>query len=79
MDHAIVGDFGSRLRAHDIRNVYAGENIGRNFRTAEKMFNWWIRSSVHEANIANPRVTRLGFAVVVSTSGRPCWAMAVAS
>lgn len=80
MDHNILGDFGARLRANRVLNVYAGENIGRNIRTADKMFEWWIHSPVHERNIANPRVTRLGFAVVYSPrSGKPYWAMAVAS
>lgn len=79
MDHNILGDFGSRMKANGVLNVYGGENIGRNIRTADKMFDWWIHSPVHEANIANPRVTRLGFAVVYSSTGHPYWAMAVAS
>ena len=80
MDHNIVGDFGTRLKANRVLNVYAGENIGRNIRTADKMFDWWIHSPIHERNIANPRVTRLGFAVVYSPkSGKPYYAMAVAS
>lgn len=80
MDHNIVGDFGARLKANRVLNVYAGENIGRNIRTADKMFDWWVHSPVHERNIANPRVTRLGFAVVYSPkSGKPYYAMAVAS
>lgn len=80
MDHNIIADFGSRLKMNHITNVYAGENIGRNIRTADRMFDWWVHSPVHEANIANPRVTRLGFAVVYSAkSGKPYYAMAVAS
>lgn len=80
MDHNIVGDFGTRLKANRVLNVYAGENIGRNIRTADKMFDWWIHSPVHERNMVNPRVTRLGFAVVYSPkSGKPYWAMALAS
>ena len=80
MDHNILGDFGSRLKANRVLNVYAGENIGRNIRTADKMFDWWVHSPVHERNMANPRVTRLGFAVAYSPkSGKPYWAMALAS
>jgi uncharacterized protein YkwD len=79
MDHNIIADFGSRLKMNHVTNVYAGENIGRNIRTADRMFDWWVHSPVHEANIANPRVTRLGFAVAYSKTGRPYWAMAVAS
>ncbi len=80
MDHNIAGDFGGRLRAHKVLNVYAGENIGRNIRSAEKMFDWWANSPVHERNMTNPRMTRLGFAVAYSpTSGKPYWAMALAS
>ncbi|MFT3810975.1 MAG: CAP domain-containing protein [Micropepsaceae bacterium] len=80
MDHNVVGDFGHRLIANKVVNVYAGENIGRNIRTAEKMFDWWVHSPVHESNMSNPRMTRLGFAVVYSAkSGKPYWAMALAS
>lgn len=80
MDHNVVGDFGHRLIANKVVNVYAGENIGRNIRTAEKMFNWWVNSPVHERNMSNPRMTRLGFALVYSPkSGKPYWAMALAS
>ncbi len=80
MDHNVVGDFGHRLIANKVLNVYAGENIGRNIRTAEKMFDWWVHSPVHERNMSNPRMTRLGFAVVYSpSSGKPYWAMALAS
>lgn len=80
MDHNVVGDFGHRLLANKVVNVYAGENIGRNIRTAEKMFDWWVHSPVHERNMSNPRMTRLGFAVVYSpVSGKPYWAMALAS
>jgi len=80
MDHNVVGDFGHRLIANRVVNVYAGENIGRNIRTAEKMFDWWIHSPVHERNMSNPRMTRLGFALVYSpASGKPYWAMALAS
>lgn len=80
MDHNILGTFGQRLKANHVLNVYAGENIGRNIRSADRMFDWWIHSPQHEQNIANPRVTRLGFAVVYSAkSGKPYYAMAVAS
>ena len=80
MDHNVVGDFGHRLIANKVLNVYAGENIGRNIRTAEKMFDWWVHSPVHERNMSNPRMTRLGFALVYSpASGKPYWAMALAS
>lgn len=80
MDHNVVGDFGHRLIANKVLNVYAGENIGRNIRTPEKMFDWWVHSPVHERNMSNPRMTRLGFAVVYSPkSGKPYWAMALAS
>lgn len=80
MDHNVIGDFGHRLIANKVLNVYAGENIGRNIRTPEKMFDWWVHSPVHERNMSNPHMTRLGFAVVYSpTSGKPYWAMALAS
>ena len=79
MDHNILGDFGKRLKSNRVLNVYAGENIGRNIRTADKMFAWWLNSPVHERNMANPKVTRLGFAVAYSKTGHPYWAMALAS
>ncbi len=79
MDHNVIGDFGSRLKAHRVLNVHAGENIGRNLKTAAAMFEWWTNSPVHFAIMTNPKVTRLGFAVVHSATSKPYWAMALAS
>jgi uncharacterized protein YkwD len=80
MEHDISGDFAARLVRNNVLNVYAGENIGRNIRTAEKMFDWWVHSPIHEHNITNPNVTRLGFAVAYSpATGKPYWSMALAS
>lgn len=79
MDHNIRGDYGARLKANKVLNVYGGENIGRNLKTPEKMFEWWAASPTHIATMSNPKVTRLGFAVAYTPNGRPYWAMALAS
>lgn len=79
MDHNVRGDFAARLKANNVLNVYGGENIGRNLKTPDKMFDWWAGSPVHIQTMSNPKVTRLGFAVAYSKGGRPYWAMALAS
>lgn len=43
---------------------YAGENLARGFIDANSVFNAWMRSKTHRANILNPNYSDMGIAVV---------------
>ena len=42
---------------------YAGENLAKNFRTADAVTTAWMASSEHQANILNKQYSQVGFAV----------------
>lgn len=42
----------------------AGENLARDFDTAQPVLDAWMNSPTHRANILNPRYTEIGIAVV---------------
>ncbi|MDP1629757.1 MAG: CAP domain-containing protein, partial [bacterium] len=44
--------------------VYAGENLARGFIDANSVFNAWMKSAGHRANILNSRYTEIGVAVL---------------
>jgi len=46
---------------------YAGENLAKNFRSADAVTAAWIASPEHEANIVGEHYTQAGFAVVDGT------------
>ncbi len=48
-----------RIRRFGYRYRYCGENIGYN-RTPQRMFNAWMRSSGHRANILNRKYREVG-------------------
>ncbi len=51
---------------------YAGENLARNFSTADAATVAWMASSEHRANILDTHYTQVGFAVVDGTiDGKP--------
>jgi hypothetical protein len=51
--------------------VYAGENLARGFIDANSVFNAWMKSSSHRANILNPYYSEIGVAVLSGNmSGR---------
>jgi uncharacterized protein YkwD len=43
---------------------YAGENLAKNFRTADAVTTAWMSSSEHKANILSTRYSQVGFAAV---------------
>lgn len=48
---------------------YAGENLAIGFFESEEVFNAWLNSPTHRANIVNPNYTEVGTAVVKGFSG----------
>jgi uncharacterized protein YkwD len=50
-----------------------GENIAYGQRTADEVFQAWMSSSGHRANILNPAFRDLGVGLAYNGSGRPYW------
>ena len=50
-----------------------GENIAYGQRTADEVFQAWMNSSGHRANILNPAFRDLGVGLAYNGSGRPYW------
>lgn len=51
---------------------FAGENLAKNFRTADAVTTAWMGSSEHQANILNAQYSQVGFAVAEGTlEGKP--------
>lgn len=48
---------------------YAGENLARGFVDANSVFNAWMRSKTHRANILNPNYSDIGIAVIPAEIG----------
>lgn len=52
--------------------IHAGENLAKNFRSADAVTTAWMNSSEHRANVLNSNYDQVGFAVVDGTmDGRP--------
>src|SRR5262249_33933214 len=51
-----------------------GENIAYGFADANSVFQAWINSSSHLANIVNPSFTQIGVALTYTSGGVPYWA-----
>lgn len=50
-----------------------GENLGRGQTTSTQVFNDWMASSDHRANIQNSSFRRLGIGLRYSDNGTPYW------
>jgi uncharacterized protein YkwD len=61
MSHSAGGEFGARMRAAGVRGT-AAENLGVGYRDVGHAMQGWQGSSGHNANLLNPRITRIGFA-----------------
>jgi uncharacterized protein YkwD len=49
------------------------ENVAMGQKTAEAVFNAWMNSSSHRANIENSRLTHSGLGIAVSSDGTYYW------
>jgi uncharacterized protein YkwD len=56
-------DMGARLKAGGVTYGWAGENIARGYADCEAVFNAWMNSSGHRANILNSHYRKYGLAV----------------
>ena len=61
------------LKAHNIKQKTAGENIAYGQKTAQTVMNGWMNSSGHRANILKSSYTKLGVGYAVSKNGTPYW------
>lgn len=55
------------IKAAGYNYVYAGENLGKGFRTAEGLVEAWMASPTHKANILSANYQNIGIAVVEGT------------
>jgi hypothetical protein len=56
------------FKAAGYNYVYAGENLAKNFATAEALFDAWMASSTHRANILSPNYVDIGIAIAANES-----------
>lgn len=64
---------GDRIRRTGLEVRDWAENIACGFPTAQAVFDGWMASSGHRANILNPRLTHLGVSLTHSDRGTPYW------
>jgi uncharacterized protein YkwD len=72
------GHDGFSGRCTDARTVMNGgnlcaENVAMGQTTAEQVFNSWMNSTSHRANIENARVTQCGLGLAKSSTGSIYW------
>lgn len=54
----------SFINASGYSYVYAGENLARNFNTADEVIEAWMNSPSHKANILKPEYKDIGLAII---------------
>jgi uncharacterized protein YkwD len=81
MDHAVGGDFASRMKGSGFQAKIAVENIGAGYHTLAEAFSGWRDSPGHRANMLKPGVTRIGIATAYSSSSKykVFWALVLAA
>ena len=64
----VARSIGERMQACGVTGGW-GENIAYGYTTAQAVFNGWLNSSGHRANIENPNWTAIGSGAATSSSG----------
>ncbi len=64
---------GERMQACGVTGSW-GENIAYGYATAQTVFNGWLNSPGHRANIENPNWLAMGSGAATSSSGSTYWA-----
>lgn len=72
------GHSGFSGRCSEARDAMGGgnlcaENVAQGQRTAQAVFNSWMNSSSHRANIENSRITHSGLGISTATDGSLYW------
>ncbi len=73
-----VGPF-DRIDAAGISYVSAAENIASGFATAEKVFNSWMNSEKHKANLVNPEFGKIGIGYYAGGTNGTYWTVVLIS
>lgn len=50
-------------------HYYRGENLGRGYNTPEEVFNGWVSSETHNANLLEQRFTTIGIYYITTEKG----------
>jgi uncharacterized protein YkwD len=78
-----VGSDGSDAGTRIVRAGFTprtwGENVAMGYRTATAVFDGWMSSPGHRANILHDGFTLVGVAVAYATDGTPYWTMVLAA
>ena len=56
----------------DEKNMY-GENLGKNYTTAQEVFDAWMNSESHKENILWEEFTQIGIALYITKDGSYYW------
>lgn len=56
----------------DEKNMY-GENLGKNYSTAQEVFDAWMNSESHKENILWENFTQIGIALYITKDGSYYW------
>jgi uncharacterized protein YkwD len=79
MDHYLGGPLESRLKAHGVTKVWAGENLVRRQTTVDGAVTWWRNSPIHDEVLRLATVSRIGVGKTVGPDGLNYWALIMAS
>lgn len=74
MTHDGNGGLGARISSKGYNWCAAAENVAMGYGSTEAVFNGWVNSSGHLANILSPNITEMGLALSKDSNGTPYWA-----
>ena len=65
--------FSSRIKQAGYNPQTGGENVAMGYSTTAAVFNGWMKSSGHRANIVNSAYKDVGFGLATSKNGSKYW------
>ncbi len=74
MTHDGNGGLGARVSSKGYNWCALAENVAMGYGNTEAVFNGWVNSPGHLANILSPNVTEMGLALAKDSNGTPYWA-----
>jgi uncharacterized protein YkwD len=70
LDHNVKGAFAKRIAAAGHRKGYAVENVSAGYQSFEAALEGWRRSKLHNENLLEPHVRRMGIATAYAPDAR---------
>jgi uncharacterized protein YkwD len=70
LDHNVKGSFVKRIAAAGHRRGYAVENVSAGYESLEAALAGWRRSKLHNDNLLEPHVRRMGIATAYAPDAR---------